>query len=690
MDKLKTVLSGEERGRDDRTVLETVNEATTLGWGTRVKGFIGCFVVGVGCTILGVGVLFLPRIGLTLFIVFYTFGNVCALSSTMFLMGPVKQLKRMCDKTRALATTIMITCLVLTLCAAFWVLCYKGDKARRAELQKEMDSQRFDVLLTTYELCLKDASFLRRFTWAVLVVDEAHRLKNQFSKLHQSLKAFSVKFRLLLTGTPIQNNLQELYSLLNFIQPTTFKADNTDNFITSYCNLQHQPALAAELQERLEPFLLRRVKGEVDIEVPNKMELVIYHGMTALQKKYYKAALMKDLEAFQNDQGHKNRLLNILINLRKCVNHPYLFDGVEPEPFETGKRFIEASGKLSLLNNILSVLHKKLLYSSACDLALLSGSLSQFSFSLSRFLFMFAREVVIGFLLYSQMTRMLDIVQDYMEYMDYSYERLDGSIRGEDRDRAVKNFSSNDIFIFLLSTKAGGVGLNLTAADTVVFIDSDFNPHNDLQAAARCHRIGQNRPVKIIRLIGRDTVEEIMYCRAVSKLNLTKTVIEDGRFSLLEQAESASAGLQLSEILTFGLDKLLSSEQSSVQKLNLEKILGPSRDGQWVDEDLTRRLSSSSEEEECSSSVQNHLYYFEGKDYSKVPSAADKVVFQKVMKEQKAEFVEATGSRTLRQKTVSLTLTIPSRKKYVQFQTKHKPTAKRPEVKKKKKKYHTM
>ncbi|XP_056893996.1 chromodomain-helicase-DNA-binding protein 1-like [Takifugu flavidus] len=287
------------------------------------------------------------------------------------------------------------------------------------------------------------------------------------------------------------------------------------------------------------------------------------------------------------------------------------------------------------------------------------------------------------------MTRMLDIVQDYMEYMDYSYERLDGSIRGEDRDRAVKNFSSNDIFIFLLSTKAGGVGLNLTAADTVV-IDSDFNPHNDLQAAARCHRIGQNRPVKIIRLIGRDTVEEIMYCRAVSKLNLTKTVIEDGRFSLLEQAESASAGLQLSEILTFGLDKLLSSEQSSVQKLNLEKILGPSRDGQWVDEDLTRRLSSSSEEEECSSSVQNHLYYFEGKDYSKVPSAADKVVFQKVMKEQKAEFVEATGSRTLRQKTVSLTLTIPSRKKYVQFQTKHKPTAKRPEVKKKKKKYHTM
>ncbi|XP_068615498.1 vesicle transport protein SFT2B-like isoform X1 [Brachionichthys hirsutus] len=120
MDKLKSVLSGEEARREDRTVIETVNEASSLSWATRVRGFIACFVIGGSCTILGVCMLFIPRIGLTLFIVFYTFGNICALCSTMFLMGPVKQLKRMCDKTRALATTIMITCLVLTLCAAFW------------------------------------------------------------------------------------------------------------------------------------------------------------------------------------------------------------------------------------------------------------------------------------------------------------------------------------------------------------------------------------------------------------------------------------------------------------------------------------------------------------------------------------------------------------------------------------------
>uniref|UniRef100_A0A3P9D037 Vesicle transport protein n=1 Tax=Maylandia zebra TaxID=106582 RepID=A0A3P9D037_9CICH len=120
MDKLKSVLSGEEARRDDRNIIQQMNQASTLGWGTRIKGFIACFVVGAACTVLqGVCVLFLPKIGITLFIVFYTFGNICALC-TMFLMGPMKQLKRMCDKTRALATTLMLTCLVLTLCAAFW------------------------------------------------------------------------------------------------------------------------------------------------------------------------------------------------------------------------------------------------------------------------------------------------------------------------------------------------------------------------------------------------------------------------------------------------------------------------------------------------------------------------------------------------------------------------------------------
>uniref|UniRef100_A0A665SU11 Chromodomain helicase DNA binding protein 1-like n=1 Tax=Echeneis naucrates TaxID=173247 RepID=A0A665SU11_ECHNA len=495
------------------------------------------------------------------------------------------------------------------------VLCYKGDKERRAEIQREADEHNFNVLLTTYELCLKDASFLRRWKWEVLVVDEAHRLKNQNSLLYKTLTGLSVNFRVLLTGTPIQNNLQELYSLLSFIQPSIFTVDETDDFVSSYANVQNQPALGMLYH----PFLLRRVKSEVAIDLPKKTELVVYHGLSALQKKYYKAILMKDQEAFGNEKGSKMRLLNILMNLRKCIDHPYLFDGVEPEPFEMGAHLIEASGKLCLLDNMLAYLYK-------------GGH---------------------RILLFSQMTRMLDILQDYMEYRGYSYERLDGSVRGEERNLAVKHFSSKDIFVFLLSTKAGGVGLNLTAADTVIFVDSDFNPQNDLQAAARCHRIGQSRPVKVIRLLARDTVEEIMYSRSVSKLHLTNTVIEEGRFSLMDQ---------LSEILKFGVDKLLSSKDSSIQDMKLENILGHSCDGQWVDGGNSTSVREEEEEIEDS-----HMYYFEGKDYSKQPSSDDNKSFDRLLEEHMAEIQKAAGEgRALRHKagvSLSLALGISTRKR---------------------------
>uniref|UniRef100_A0A3B3D6C5 Chromodomain helicase DNA binding protein 1-like n=1 Tax=Oryzias melastigma TaxID=30732 RepID=A0A3B3D6C5_ORYME len=276
-------------------------------------------------------------------------------------------------------------------------------------------------------------------------------------------------------------------------------------------------------------------------------------------------------------------------------------------------------------------------------------------------------------LLFSQMTRMLDILQDYMEYRGYSYERLDGSVRGEERNLAVKNFSTKDIFVFLLSTKAGGVGINLTAADTVIFVDSDFNPQNDLQAAARCHRIGQNRPVKLIRLLARDTVEEIMYSRAVSKLQLTNTVIEDGRFSLLDQAHSAAAGVQLSEILKFGVDKLLSSDESSVQDVNLQNIFGSSRDGCWVDDEDLKAAGDEEEEEEeekeerPESDELNHMYIFEGVDYSRDPSSDDQKIFERLLEEQLAEIQKAVGEgRALRHKagvSLSVAVGIPTRKR---------------------------
>nr|XP_021488003.1 chromodomain-helicase-DNA-binding protein 1-like isoform X3 [Meriones unguiculatus] len=492
---------------------------------------------------------------------------------------------------------------------------YTGDKEERARLQQDIRQEsRFHVLLTTYEICLKDASFLKTFSWSVLAVDEAHRLKNQSSLLHRTLSEFSVVFRLLLTGTPIQNSLQELYSLLSVVEPDLFCREQVEDFVQRYQDIEKESKSASELHRLLQPFLLRRVKAQVATELPKKTEVVIYHGMSALQKKYYKAILMKDLDAFENEMAKKVKLQNILVQLRKCVDHPYLFDGVEPEPFEIGEHLIEASGKLHLLDRLLAFLY--------------SGG----------------HRV----LLFSQMTHMLDILQDYMDYRGYSYERVDGSVRGEERHLAIKNFGKQPIFVFLLSTRAGGVGMNLTAADTVIFVDSDFNPQNDLQAAARAHRIGQNKSVKVIRLIGRDTVEEIVYRRAASKLQLTSTVIEGGHFTLGVQKPSAEADFQLSEILKFGLDKLLSSEGSTVDEIDLESILGETKDGQWALDALPAAAEGGSREQE---EGKNHMYLFEGRDYSKEPSKEDRKSFEQLVNLQKTLLDKTShGGRSLRNK----------------------------------------
>ncbi|XP_077889781.1 transport and Golgi organization protein 1 homolog [Ictidomys tridecemlineatus] len=222
---------------------------------------------------------------------------------------------------------------------------------------------------------------------------------------------------------------------------------------------------ASELHNLLQPFLLRRVKAVVAKELPKKTEVVIYHGMSALRKKYYKAILMKDLELAVSPF--------LLLARGHCV------------------------------------------------------------------------------LLFSQMTQMLDILQDYMDCKGYSYERVDSSVRGEERHVAIKSFGQQPIFVFLLSTRAGGVGMNLKAADTVIFSDSDFNPQNDLWAAARAHRIGQNKAVKVIQLIGRDTVEEIVYRKAASKLQLTNTIIKRDHFTLGAQKPLADPDLQVGHMFGY-------------------------------------------------------------------------------------------------------------------------------------------
>uniref|UniRef100_I3M906 Chromodomain helicase DNA binding protein 1 like n=2 Tax=Ictidomys tridecemlineatus TaxID=43179 RepID=I3M906_ICTTR len=452
---------------------------------------------------------------------------------------------------------------------------YAGDKEERAHLQQDLKQKsHFHVLYTN-------------FSWSVLVVDEAHRLKNQSSLLHKTLSEVNSKDSFIIF------NMANYYSFLFYVEDTS------------------------ELHNVLQPFLLRRVKAEVAKELPKKTEVVIYHGMSALQKKYYKAILMKDLDAFENEMARKVKLQNILSQLRKCVDHPYLFDGVEPEPFEVGDHLIEASGKLHLLDKLLAFLHSR------------------------------GHRV----LLFSQMTQMLDILQDYMDYKGDSPWRVDSGV-GEERHLAIKNFGQQPIFVFLLSTRAGGVGMNLTAADTVIFFDSDFNPQNDLQAAARAHRIGQNKAVKVIRLIGRDTVEEVVYRKAASKLQLTNTIIERGQFTLGAQKPLADPDLQLSDILKFGLDKLLSSEGSTLEEVDLESILGETENGQWASDALPAAGGGSREQEEGSElGLKSHMYLFEGKDYSKEPSKEDRKSFEQLVNLQKT-LLEKTSQegRLLRNK----------------------------------------
>ncbi|GFR78435.1 chromodomain-helicase-DNA-binding protein 1-like [Elysia marginata] len=530
---------------------------------------------------------------------------------------------------------------------SFEVLMYIGDKEERAELAKNFKAhfktgkKPFDVLLTTYELCLKDYLFLNSIPWNVLVVDEGHRLKNKESLLYKTLDEWDIDIHILLTGTPLQNNMVELYSLLSFVDSTKFKLSRADRFVQKFSSENQD---MKELHDLLVPYLLRRTKAEVLKDLPEKRDIVLYHGLSAVQKKLYKAILTKDLDVFETGPGAKpTRLMNVLIQLRKCVNHPYLFDGVEPEPFAAGEHLVEASHKLVLIDKLLASLHSN------------------------------GHKV----LLFSQMARMLDVLQDYLAYRGYSYERLDGSVRGEERFLAVQNFNSNDeTFAFLLSTRAGGQGLNLTAADTVIFVDSDFNPQNDLQAAARAHRIGQERPVKIIRLIGRNTVEEIILRRAEEKLKLTEKVIESGQFSTPSTSKQSILGqdtAQLQDILKFGVDELL-AEARADELLDFEAILGESRDGQWVSEDRAEDKQESreklpdkgdNEEEDDNGTQIQSMYMFEGTDYSKEPSTADLKAFDQLIQAEK-EIAEAKagGERTLRRAGTSVTslLPLPERK----------------------------
>ncbi|CAK0743308.1 hypothetical protein CVIRNUC_001460 [Coccomyxa viridis] len=411
---------------------------------------------------------------------------------------------------------------------------------------------KFDVVVTSYEMVIKEKNHFKKFHWRYIIIDEAHRIKNENSILSRVVRTFKTNYRLLITGTPLQNNLHELWALLNFLLPEIFSSAEKFDEWFNVQDKDSEAEVVSQLHKVLRPFLLRRLKSDVEKGLPPKKETILKIGMSEMQKKYYAALLQKDIEAV-NGGADRSRLLNIVMQLRKCCNHPYLFQGAEPgPPFTTGDHLVENSGKLVLLDKLLPKLQSRN----------------------SRVL------------IFSQMTRLLDILEDYCLYRGFKYCRIDGNTSGEDRESQIDGFNAegSDKFVFLLSTRAGGLGINLYTADIVVIFDSDWNPQMDLQAMDRAHRIGQKKEVNVFRFCVENSIEEKVIEKAYKKLRLDALVIQQGR--LTENTKSVNKD-DLLAMVRYGAERVFSSEAANITDEDIDAII---QKGQRATEELNLKM----------------------------------------------------------------------------------------------------
>ncbi|XP_043810079.1 ATP-dependent DNA helicase DDM1 isoform X2 [Manihot esculenta] len=445
---------------------------------------------------------------------------------------------------------------------------YHGDMKQRNEIRSKYMPRsigpKFPIIVTSYEIALSDSKkYLRHYNWKYLVVDEGHRLKNSKCKLLKELKRLPIENKLLLTGTPLQNNLAELWTLLNFILPDIFQSHDEFESWFDLSGKTNGEALKEELEEKrraqvvaklhaiLRPFLLRRMKADVEQMLPRKKEIILYATLTEHQKNFQDHLINKTLEGYLREKvdtgrGMKGKLNNLMIQLRKNCNHPDLlesaFDGSWFYP--PVEQIVEQCGKFRLLDKLLNRLF----------------------------------ELEHKVLIFSQWTKILDIMDYYFSERGYEVCRIDGSVKLDERKRQIQEFNdvNSNYRIFLLSTRAGGLGINLTAADTCILYDSDWNPQMDLQAMDRCHRIGQTKPVHVYRLATAQSVEGRILKRAFSKLKLEHVVIGKGQFHQERMKSNAMVDVEEEDILGLLRDEETAEDkliQTDISDEDLERVL---------------------------------------------------------------------------------------------------------------------
>ena len=374
------------------------------------------------------------------------------------------------------------------------------------------------------------------------------------------------------------------WALLNFLLPDIFaSAEQFDEwFDLEIDDEEAKKNMISQLHKILRPFMLRRLKADVAKGLPPKTETILMAGMSKMQKQLYKKLLLRDLDSITGKTAGKNRtaVLNIVMQLRKCCGHPYLFEGVEDRTLDPlGEHLVENCGKLVMVDKLLKRLKER-------------GS---------------------RVLIFTQMTRVLDILEDFMVMRGYQYCRIDGNTNYEDRESSIDEFNrpGSEKFCFILSTRAGGLGINLQTADTCILYDSDWNPQQDLQAQDRCHRLGQKKPVNVFRLVSENTIEEKIVERAQQKLKLDAMVVQQGR---LKDKDKVSKEEILAAV-RFGADTVFRSEESTITDDDIDVIL---ERGAQKTKELNERLQEKDKGDLLDFRLDGGIsaQTFEGVDYS--------------------------------------------------------------------------